>query len=63
MSGLLLDTDILSIFAKANALPLLCEILGCERLPITTGLLTRSSFRWSKAMTSRAALWRQRRRY
>ena len=56
MSGLLLDTDILSILAKANALPLLCEILGCERLPITTGLLTRSSFRWSKAMTSRAAL-------
>jgi hypothetical protein len=38
MSGFLLDSDILSIFAKANALPLLCELLGCDRLPITTGV-------------------------
>ncbi len=38
MSGFLLNTDILSIFAKANALSLLCKLLGCERLPITTGV-------------------------
>ena len=38
MSGLLLDSDILSVFAKVNALPLLCELLGCDRLPITTGV-------------------------
>ncbi|MCX6031176.1 MAG: hypothetical protein NT169_17995 [Chloroflexi bacterium] len=38
MSGFLVDTDILSIFAKANALALLREILGCQRLPITTGV-------------------------
>lgn len=38
MSGFLLDTDVLSIFAKANALSLLCRLLGCERLPITTGV-------------------------
>ncbi len=38
MRGFLLDTDILSIFAKVNALALLREILGCDRLPITTGV-------------------------
>lgn len=38
MSGLLLDTDILSLFAKVNAVSLLCQLLGCERLPITIGV-------------------------
>lgn len=38
MSGFLLDTDILSIFAKANALALLHNLLGYDRLPITTGV-------------------------
>jgi len=38
MNGFLLDTDILSIFAKVNALALLRELLGCDRLPITTGV-------------------------
>ena len=59
MSGFLLDSDILSVFAKVNALPLLCELLGCDRLLITTGVLTRSQFRWNTAMTSRVALWRR----
>jgi len=31
----LFDTDILSIFAKAHALPLLCQLFKSERLPIT----------------------------
>jgi len=31
----LVDTDILSIFAKAEALPLLCQLLNCKKLPIT----------------------------
>jgi hypothetical protein len=39
MSGFLLDTDILSLFAKVDALPLLCRLLGRERLPITPGVL------------------------
>jgi len=34
----LLDTDILSIFAKAEALPLLCRLFRCDRLPITPGV-------------------------
>ena len=34
----LIDTDILSIFAKAEALPLLCRLLNCEKLPITPGV-------------------------
>lgn len=38
MSGFLLDTDILSIFAKADALALLRELLKCTKLPITTGV-------------------------
>jgi hypothetical protein len=38
MSGYLLDTDILSIFAKADALALLRELLKCAKLPITTGV-------------------------
>lgn len=38
MSGFLLDTDILSLFAKVDASPLLCQLLGCERLPITIGV-------------------------
>jgi len=38
MSGFLLDADILSIFAKANALALLRQLLGCDRLPMTTGV-------------------------
>jgi len=35
MQGFLIDTDILSIFAKADALPILCCLFRCERLPIT----------------------------
>ncbi len=38
MSDFLLDTDIPSLFAKVNALALLREFLGCDRLPITTGV-------------------------
>lgn len=39
MQGFLIDTDILSIFAKADALPILCRLFQCERLPITPGVL------------------------
>ena len=35
MIPFLFDTDILSIFAKARALPLLCRLFESERLPIT----------------------------
>jgi hypothetical protein len=35
MISFLFDTDILSIFAKARALPLLCRLFKSERLPIT----------------------------
>ncbi|MFP4394985.1 MAG: hypothetical protein ACLFTI_06945 [Anaerolineales bacterium] len=35
MLSFLFDTDILSIFAKARALPLLCRLFESERLPIT----------------------------
>jgi|YNPNPStandDraft_1061719.scaffolds.fasta_scaffold79509_2 hypothetical protein len=38
MSRFLLDTDILSIFAKAGALPLLCDFFQCQRLPMTSGV-------------------------
>lgn len=38
MTKFLLDTDILSIFAKAEALSLLCDLLQCQRLPITPGV-------------------------
>ena len=38
MSRFLLDADILSIFAKAGALPLLCDLLQCQRLPMTSGV-------------------------
>ena len=38
MNGFLPASDILSVFARVNALPLLCELLGCDRLPITTGV-------------------------
>jgi len=38
MSGFLLDTDILSLFAKTDALALLRQLLGLDRLPITTGV-------------------------
>lgn len=38
MRGFLLDTDILSIFAKAGALPLLYALFRCQRLPITPGV-------------------------
>ncbi len=34
MKGFLLDTDVLSIFAKAGALSLLCTFFRCQRLPI-----------------------------
>jgi hypothetical protein len=40
MIDCLLDTDILSIFAKADALPLLCRFFKCERLPITPGVFS-----------------------
>jgi len=39
MSDFLIDTDILSIFAKANGLSILCRLLECEELPITPGVL------------------------
>jgi len=39
MQGFLMDTDILSIFAKADALSILCRLLQCERFPITPGVL------------------------
>jgi hypothetical protein len=39
MREFLIDTDILSIFAKANGLSTLCRLLECEKLPITPGLL------------------------
>jgi hypothetical protein len=38
MMDFLLDTDIVSIFAKAEALSLLCRLFQCERLPITSGV-------------------------
>lgn len=38
MIGFLLDTDILSIFAKAGALSLLCAFFRRQRLPITPGI-------------------------
>lgn len=38
MRGVLLDADILSLFAKVDAMPLLCEILKCDKLPITSGV-------------------------
>jgi predicted nucleic acid-binding protein len=38
MTDFLLDTDIVSIFAKAEALSLLCRLFQCERLPITSGV-------------------------
>ncbi len=38
MSGLLLDTDILSMFAKVDALDLLVQLLGCDQLPVTLGV-------------------------
>lgn len=38
MTGFLLDTDIVSIFAKAEALALLCRLFRCERLPIAAGV-------------------------
>ena len=38
MTDFLLDTDILSIFAKAEALSLLCRLFQCERLPIPSGV-------------------------
>lgn len=38
MLTFLLDTDIVSIFAKAEALSLLCRLFQCERLPITSGV-------------------------
>ena len=37
MRGVLLDADILSLFAKVDAMPLLCELLKCDKLPITPG--------------------------
>jgi hypothetical protein len=39
MKDFLLDTDILSLFAKVDALPLLCHLLRNERLPITPAIL------------------------
>lgn len=39
MRGFLIDTDVLSIFAKADALPTLCRLFQCEQLPITQGVL------------------------
>jgi len=38
MTGFLLDTDIVSIFAKAEALSLLCCLFRRERLPIASGV-------------------------
>lgn len=38
MTDFLLDTDILSIFAKAEALSLLCRFFQRERLPLTSGV-------------------------
>jgi len=38
MTRFLLDTDVLSLFAKVGALPLLCRLLGLQRLPVTTGV-------------------------
>lgn len=35
----MIDTDILSIFAKADALGVLCRLLQCHKLPITPGVL------------------------
>ncbi len=35
----LIDTDILSIFAKADGLSVLCRLLRCETLPITPRVL------------------------
>ena len=39
MKGFLIDTNILSIFAKAEGLPMLCRLLGYEELPITPSVL------------------------
>ncbi|MDH7484953.1 MAG: hypothetical protein QHJ81_01615 [Anaerolineae bacterium] len=39
MQGILMDTDILSIFAKADALSLLRHLLQCEHFLITPGVL------------------------
>lgn len=39
MKGFLIDTNILSIFAKADGLSVLCRLLGCEELPITPSVL------------------------
>lgn len=39
MHDFLIDTDILSIFAKANGLSILCSLLECEKLPITPSVL------------------------
>lgn len=38
MRGVLLDADILNLFAKVDAMSLLCEILKCDKLPITPGV-------------------------
>jgi len=35
----LIDTDILSIFAKADGLSIPCPLLQCEALPITPSVL------------------------
>jgi len=39
MHDFLIDTDILSIFAKAKGLSTLCRLLECEKLPITPSVL------------------------
>ena len=39
MHDFLIDTDILSIFAKADGLSILCRLLDCEELPITPSVL------------------------
>lgn len=39
MHDFLIDTDILSIFAKADGLSILCRLLECEKLPITPSVL------------------------
>lgn len=39
MQGFLIDTDILSIFAKTDALPILCRLFQWQRLPVTPAVL------------------------
>jgi len=39
MQDFLIDTDILSVFAKADGLPILCRLFQWQRLPVTPAVL------------------------